>query len=180
MCHLLRFFVLMAAFALGAVSTVSAAVPKVFSQAPCATNPCLSIGWPNTPPTDAIIRSFTFTLPGPGTVFVDFNGTMQCHPDSWSADGDFGVVDLATQIVTGAGTVANANGPSGGHHAMRLITPGALYPKISTAVNLHSTRSITYGVGGVKTVYFKLHTLRMDQFMDCSIFNATFTVLYFP
>jgi hypothetical protein len=173
-------YILIVALGLNAVSSASAQAPQVFAQKPCLGSACPQIGWPATPPADLVVRSFKFTLPGPGTAFVDFNGSMQCAPLSWSASGDFGVIDLATQIVSKQSSTANVNGPSSGRHAMRLITPDAIYPHISAAINLHSTRVITYPSGGNKAVHFKIHTLRMDNYTNCNIFNAAFTILYFP
>lgn len=164
--------------AAGLLPTSPAIAAGVVAQGPCtyALDRCL-LFFNDTSPIP-VVRSFTFNMPGAGKVVVRFDGTMQCVVNLHTNDQD--VIDLAGQIVTTAAALPNYKAAGGARYGMRINVPNADPYDSSIAVNLAASRTITYGSGGSKTVYYKLTQLRMDPATYCVVYSAAFTVMTFP
>jgi hypothetical protein len=156
------------------LSCAAASAATVFFQGGCASgnNICTSVNSSTTFPRT--LRSFTFNAPGPGRAHVAFHGSMLC---SNAPNASFAIVDVITQINTLANATPIINQGGGLRHAETMFGTGF---GVTSTFNLHSTREVTYGSGGPKTVYFRITNLRLDATITCSFYNMAFTVTYTP
>lgn len=169
---------LMAVAATAQLSATTADAASAKPQGPCdyTSGLCVAFDFDDTIP---VIDSYSFNMPAAGTAVVMFDGTMHCVVNSNAQNVN--VVDLGTQIVPNAATVADYMGPGGNRYAMRLhhlTDVGTFGP--STTFNLAATRTFKYNAGGKKDVFYKINKLRMDSATACSILAASFTVLILP
>jgi hypothetical protein len=171
------------------LSVAQTVAPKMFQQTACPlTNgicaqlcPGVRCTVPPEAPPLSIVRAYSFTLPARGDVQINFDGSMQCVNRSTLNDQSRGVVDLSAQIVGTSTTTAVYTGPSGQRINMRLPpAAGGFREDVSTNINLHTSRSVTYSTAGVKNVYYKFTANRLDQDVNCFILSGAFSLVYLP
>jgi hypothetical protein len=155
------------------LSCTTALAATVFIQPPCAggNNICTSVSSSTTFPRT--LRSFTFNAPRAGAAAVTLTGTMLCAN---APDASFAIVDLITQITTGAGVTPVVN-PGGLRHAKTMFGTGF---GVADTFNVSTTRGISYPTAGPKTVFFRVANLRLDATITCSFYNMSFVVTYLP
>jgi hypothetical protein len=170
----------------GAVATFLALAPTAqaastttfIAQSPCpldGSGLCSSFF-----PTDSskIVRTFEFTAPAAGKAAVTFESSIQCVNDNGTDGDNFGVVDLAGQILgTPTGTVANP-GPSYVRIAARIPPLSPNFEDYSFPLLISTTRIISYPSAGKKSVVFKLVANRMDADTSCNILTGSFHIIY--
>lgn len=158
-------------------SPTASAAPLIAAQAPCATPDgwCKTFDGPN--PTIPTIRTFSFNAPSRGKAAVTFHGSLYCQ--SFSFDNPKNI-DLATQIVTTATAVPNAQGPGGLRFAQVMQPEPSKAGFPSDTFSLASTRIVPIAAAGRQTYYFRITPLLMDNETACYVYNAAFSVVFIP
>jgi hypothetical protein len=175
---------LLAAFVVGFAASPGSSIPAEAAQikagAVCRTGGAFCLQFTSTGGIPAVAR-LNFRAPTPGTALVAFNGQMQCvNGDTTS--GNTGVVDLTTQILTGAEQTPDYLTTGGSRFAMRIppASPGSSFViDRSIPINLASKRVVTL-TAGPHVFVFRIVRNRMDPATKCTVWNGDFNVVFVP
>ncbi len=154
------------------VASSQPATAKIIAQPPCdygANAFCMNFLSEATP-SPFVIRSFKFKMNKPGKALVRFDGSMACRnpgpvPFAYSFD---------SQIVTSQAATVSHQGPGGARFAMVFIDGG------KEAINLGSSRVISYSSAGMKQVFLKFGVQFTGSGISCDVFSAAFVVTTQP
>jgi hypothetical protein len=150
---------------------------KLFQQSTCELSKGTCIVVTPSATTTGTARKFTFTAPDKGVAMVTFDGTMTCVNTQVGTFGDVGSFDFETQITTQGSLIPDYNEASGARFTGQL-PPATTQISPSQTVNLGSTRRISYSSGGKKTVFLRYLVNQLDTGMSCSLWSASFSVVY--
>jgi hypothetical protein len=158
-------------------STPASAVALIQTQPPCTTagGACMSFSGTDTIPT--LIRSIAFSAPSKGKAAVSFTGSMFCQNNDSELSR---VLDFVTGITLNQGAVPTLSDSGALRQAMRLAPLFTGTVQMSATFNLASTRVFAVPAAGVQNYFFKLNTLRMDSTTACTIYDASFTIIFIP
>lgn len=159
------------------LSMHDARADQVFAQSPCSSyDICVYFDHQ----VDALtVRSFKFTLPGPGKAIVTFNGSISCSNPSFDPP-KFGRIDLSAQIVANDTDEPDHTGPGGSRFLMSLPPGDGVSFDVTMPINLAATRVLNISAAGSKRVSLKLKRNHMTAGLYCTVLSGSFVVQYVP
>ncbi len=150
---------------------------KAFAQPPCVTTSlCARFDVQTTFPLT--LRTFAVSIPGPGRILWSFDGSAQCLNTNTSGPFGFGVANFTAAIVADPKVSPTLAEPSANQFFLRL--PPFNQVAFPQAVNLHTSRLISYARSGQKTVYLNVQSNRLDALVTCNVFTGAFTAVFMP
>src|SRR5262245_48717653 len=158
---------------------LASAAALIQTQPPCsvASGPCLTFG-PTVGTAPPTVRRITFSAPSAGTAAVNFTGSMVCS--AFGSANPSRAFDFVAGITAKAAEVPTVAKPGAIRIAGRLGAPGPDTIGLTTTVNMAATRVFPINAAGAKRFYLKLATSQLDTTIQCSIYDAAFTIIFIP